>query len=109
MANELVDVGAQPERTSLSWLRTAASITFAALLLFRYLLENSLPTQAFLLAGTALLISPIILLAAIKRVRSANGNWEQADVSQPRVTLFVALAVCGVGIVSALVTFSISL
>lgn len=102
MAAELVDSGAQPERTALSWLRTAASVSFAALFLFRYLVEAGLQTQAFLLGGLALLVAPLLLLTGASRSFQASRNWEQVSPVQSWKTMTVSLAVSAVGLVFAL-------
>lgn len=102
MAFELVDSGAQPERTALSWIRTAASVSFAALLLFRYLVEAKLEAQAFLLGGTALLLAPLLILTGLYRARSASNSWEQLSPVRGSATLLVSLAIGSLGVVIAL-------
>lgn len=109
MAAELVDSGAQPERTSLSWLRTGASVAFAALFLFRYLVEAGLQTQAFLLGGIALLVAPLLLLTGAARSAQASKNWEQASPVQSWKTMFVSVAVSSVGLVFTLFLVLIAL
>ena len=101
MDSRVVDLGAQPERTALSWLRTAASITFAALFLFRYLIEGGHESQAFLLGGAAVLIAPTLLLVGLKRAERASKNWEQQSPAAPLGTLLVSGAVFLVGMVVA--------
>jgi hypothetical protein len=101
LAFELVDSGAQPERTALSWIRTAASVSFAALLLFRYLVEAKLEAQAFLLGGTSLLLAPLLLLAGLYRARNASKHWDLLSPVWGVATFLVSLAVGSLGIVIA--------
>ena len=99
MEPRLVDIGAQPERTALSWLRTAASITFAALFLFRYLIEGGHGVRAFLLGGAAVLIAPVLLSAGARRAERASKDWEQVSPVNPMGTLLVSSAVFLVGLI----------
>jgi uncharacterized membrane protein YidH (DUF202 family) len=99
---DLVDAGAQPERTALSWLRTAASITFASLLLFRYLIEVGNTAQAFLVGGAAVLLAPTLLIAGLNRAKKASINWDVLTPANPLGTLAVSLAVMLVGLIVAL-------
>lgn len=102
---ELEDRGAQPERTALAWLRTAASITFAALLIFRYLIEVGSYAQAYLLAGSALLLAPCLAVVGHSRSRQAAKNWPNRNLANYLGTLLVALAVSGFGLLSALFVY----
>jgi uncharacterized membrane protein YidH (DUF202 family) len=98
---ELVDQGAQPERTALSWLRTAASITFAALLAFRYLIEVGNFATAYLLTGAAMLVAPSLLLVGRVRADRASNRWPGINLANPKGTLLVAIAVCSFGVIVA--------
>jgi uncharacterized membrane protein YidH (DUF202 family) len=102
LAPDLVDAGAQPERTALSWLRTAASITFAALLLFRYLIEVGNFATAYLLTGAAMLVAPSLLLVGRVRADRASNHWPGVNLANPSGTLMVAAAVFSFGVVVVL-------
>jgi high-affinity Fe2+/Pb2+ permease len=92
LVTELVDKGAQPERTALSWLRTAASTTFASLFLFRYLIEAGHQAMAFILGGCAILIAPTLLLIGLRRASVASRNWNES-VQNNKEIIFISLAV----------------
>lgn len=99
MDTELVDSGAQPQRTALSWLRTAASITFAALLLFRYQVEAGFHAQAFLLGGLTLLLVPLLLLTGASRSLEASQNWDKVSPVQTWKMMILSISVSSVGLV----------
>lgn len=105
LLTELVDKGAQPERTALSWLRTAASTSFAALFLFRYLIEAGYSSLAFTLAGFAILIAPTLLFIGFRRASQANINWNQSILNY-KETVFISLSV---GLISILTTITVFL
>jgi F0F1-type ATP synthase assembly protein I len=102
----LIDQGAQPERTSLSWIRTAASTSFAALFLFRYLIEKQQADLAFLLGGAALLVAPALLVVGIFRIRSSTGVWEKTSLARPTALLLVSLAL---SLLAAVIALAISI
>lgn len=99
---DLVDHGAQPERTALAWLRTAASMTFAALLLLRYLIEVGSYAQAYLLAGSAMLVAPSAIVVGHYRARQAAKSWPNMNLANPLANLLVALAVSAFGLMAVL-------
>ena len=108
MASELVDLGAQPERTALSWLRTAASISFAALLLFRYLIEAGFEPAAFVLAGLSLLIAPALMITGLKRAEHSSVDWERVTPASIQGTLLLSIAIGTFGVLVSVVLFLVS-
>lgn len=57
--------------------------------------------MAFLLGGLAILIAPALLMVGLRRVASANQNW-QSSVQNQTGTLFVAISVGVIGLLTAL-------
>lgn len=101
MEAELVDSGAQPERTALSWLRTAASVSFAALFLFRYLVEAGLVQEAFFLAGLSLLVAPALIIKGLKRAERSSAVWERVTPVSVQATLSVSISIGIFGVIVA--------
>lgn len=80
-------------------------MTFVALLIFRYLIEVGSYAQAYLLAGSALLLAPGLAVVGHSRARQASKNWPSQNLANYLGTLLVALGVSGFGILSALFVY----
>lgn len=104
LADRLIDSGAQPERTALAWARTASSIIFVSLIIFRLLLDAELRVHAFLMGGLLMLTSVIPLLIGRVRARSATQNWKSTELAPFHSARLLSLTISLLGLFVATAT-----
>ena len=92
------DPGLQPERTTLAWVRTAASLTAVAFLCLRYVPGSSLALQ---IVGTwAIAASTVVIVTARSRYERSSEAFGAGRCVPPFLSM-LGLAVTVVALASA--------
>jgi len=103
--SELMDVGAQAERTALAWQRTGVGVMAAGALLVRWNVEQHVPAWPGVLltavAGLAVLVLvPDRYRRVLRTVRAGHTPLSRAMV--PAATMLMVLVILGIGVELAL-------
>jgi uncharacterized membrane protein YidH (DUF202 family) len=99
-ADKIFDLGAQLERTTLAWMRTALGLTALGVLIGRFSVDAAVPPLGF---GFGALVVVIGVTAAVSAVRSYDRREAAMRAGRPVVAPRPLL---GVGLTLTLGTFA---